>query len=153
MVKGALLFFGGIENGTSREDIRNKLQDYGPIAWIDFNKGDPDCVIRYDQENKAKDVFEKVMADTNNEVKFNGVKAEGRVLEGDEEVTRWKKMIEDSINRRNKKMNSKNFKKGKWGKRPSKSTREAMKYVAKVEAEAKSAAIGEPAAKKAKVDG
>jgi len=30
----------GFADGTSREDIRNLLQDYGPIAWVDFSKGD-----------------------------------------------------------------------------------------------------------------
>jgi predicted Fe-S protein YdhL (DUF1289 family) len=41
---------------------------------------------------------------------------------GDEEVARWKKMHEDSINRVLEKQNrnSKNKQKGRWGKRPSK---------------------------------
>jgi len=30
----------GFADGSTREDIKNLLQDYGPIAWVDFNKGD-----------------------------------------------------------------------------------------------------------------
>ncbi|KAL4216975.1 hypothetical protein ACF0H5_023432 [Mactra antiquata] len=151
MVKGALLHFANIADGVSREDIRNKLERYGPIAWVDFCKGETEAVIRYEQENKAADVLEKALADNDNVIKFNNEPAEGKVLEGDAAVVRWKKMSAELEKRRQKKFTSKNFQKGKWGKRPSKATREAMKYVSKVEAQARKSALdGEPPVKKSK---
>lgn len=161
MAKGALLELKGINTEeTRREDIRNLLQDYGPIAWIDFNRGDSECVIRYDQENKAKEVYEKMMEAMDNVITLHESKLEARVLEGEEEVARWRKMHEDALNRKLEKQNrnSKNKMKGRWGKRPSKHTREALKK-AKAEAEAKAAGDGkteshddEPPAKKAKIE-
>lgn len=44
MPKGAILYMSGFTDTTSREDIKNLLQDYGPIAWVDFNKGDTEVV-------------------------------------------------------------------------------------------------------------
>lgn len=135
MPKGAILNLKGIKDGTSREEIKVMLLDYGPIAWIDFNKGDPECFVRYDQENKATQVLERVKAVMKGEIKLNGAVLESRVLEGEEEAEKWKKMYEDSINRHNKNKNkmSKNKMKGRYGKRPSKAERMAMK--AKREAE------------------
>lgn len=37
----------GIAGDTSREDIKNLLQDYGPIAWVDFNKGDVEVKVTF----------------------------------------------------------------------------------------------------------
>lgn len=45
MTKGAILYMKGIGGDTSREDIKNLLQDYGPIAWVDFNKGDVEVKV------------------------------------------------------------------------------------------------------------
>lgn len=153
MPKGALLLLTGMDKEeTRREDVKNLLQDFGPIAWVDFCRGDAECVVRYDKENMAKEVLEKALAANNNELVIHEKKLESRVLEGDEEVARWKKMHEDSINRVLEKQNrnSKNKQKGRWGKRPSKQTREALKRAKEA------AATGggdEPQAKKVKVDG
>ncbi|XP_053386456.1 lupus La protein-like [Mercenaria mercenaria] len=157
MPKGALLLMTGMnQEETRREDIKNVLQDYGPIAWIDFNRGDPECVVRYDKENMAKEVLEKVMEANNNEIIIHENKLEARVLEGEEEVARWRKMHEDSINRKLEKQNrySKNRQKGRWGKRPSKATRDALKK-AKAEERGETAEKNdndEPPAKKVRVE-
>lgn len=40
------------------------------------------CYVRYEQENKAKDVLEKVTEAMKGEIVLNGDKLEARVLEG-----------------------------------------------------------------------
>lgn len=127
MPKGAILNLKGMKAGTSREEIKNMLQDYGCIAWVDFDKGDPECFVRYDQENKATEVLAKVLEAMNGEITLNDAKLEARVLEGEEEVAKWKQMYNDMTERHSKKFSRNSRKKGRFGKRPSKKTREALK--------------------------
>ena len=47
---------------------------------------------------------------------------------GEEEEARWKKMYEQAKDRLEKKRNTKNFLKGRWGKRPSKVSFNEISY-------------------------
>ncbi|WAR10418.1 LA-like protein [Mya arenaria] len=149
--KGAILHMKGFDDKTTREDIKNLLGDYGPIAWVDFNKGDPEAWVRYDQENKATDVLEKVTAAMDGKVELNGKTLENRVLEGEEEAARWKKMFQDIRNRMsgNQRRNQKG--KSRFGKRPSKRVRDDKRGKNTGGDGGGEKANGEPAAKQAKV--
>ena len=37
--KGCVLRFVGIGEGKSREDIRDELQEFGSVAYVDFEQG------------------------------------------------------------------------------------------------------------------
>lgn len=130
MTKGALLHLKGFADKSTREDIKNLLQDFGPIAWVDFNKGDTEGWVRYDQENKAKDVLEKLLAANDNTITLNGATLEGRVLEGEEEAERWKKMFKDIKERVTGKQRRAMKGKPRFGKRPCKNKRQAAKRAA-----------------------
>ncbi|XP_052814595.1 lupus La protein homolog [Mya arenaria] len=151
LTKGAILHMKGFDDKTTREDIKNLLGDYGPIAWVDFNKGDPEAWVRYDQENKATDVLEKVTAAMDGKVELNGKTLENRVLEGEEEAARWKKMFQDIRNRMsgNQRRNQKG--KSRFGKRPSKRVRDDKRGKNTGGDGGGEKANGEPAAKQAKV--
>ena len=45
LTKGAMLHIKGFSKETKREDIKNFLQDYGQIAWVDFNSGDTEVEL------------------------------------------------------------------------------------------------------------
>lgn len=135
MTKGAMLHMKGFSSETKREDIKNFLNDYGQVAWVDFNTGDTEAWIRYDEENKAPEVLGKLNETMTEGIVLNGNKLECRVLEGEEELERWVKMFKDIAEKKQsyKKARSKFGKKpggGKHGKRPSKSKRDAQKAAA-----------------------
>lgn len=134
LTKGAMLHMKGFLPKTKREDIKNFLQDYGHVAWVDFNTGDVEGWIRYDEENMASDVLEKLKAAMPDGIVLNDAKLECRVLEGEEELERWIKMFREIAERKqafkdNKKSKSRGGGGGKqrYGKRPSKRTRDAEK--------------------------
>lgn len=130
---GALLYLTGFNQVTTREDIKNLLQDYGPIAWVDFNRGDKEGWVRYDTENKAKEVLEKLLKDKDNTIKLCGHTLEAKILEGEEEMEVWKRMVQDM---RRKKVGGKGKgfrkpweKKKRTGSRPCKNKRKIIREV------------------------
>lgn len=135
MTKGAMLHMKGFSKGTKREDIKNFLQDYGQVAWVDFNIGDTEGWIRYDEENMAADVLGKLKEAMPDGIVLNGSTLECRVLEGEEELERWVKMFKDIAERKQSFKDRKAKRgqkpgKGRFGKRPSKSRRDAAKAAA-----------------------
>ena len=40
-----MLHIKGFSKETKREDIKNFLQDYGQIAWVDLNSGDTEVEL------------------------------------------------------------------------------------------------------------
>ena len=40
-----MLHMKGFLPKTKREDIKNFLQDYGHVAWVDFNTGDIEVML------------------------------------------------------------------------------------------------------------
>lgn len=167
LTKGAMLHIKGFSKETKREDIKNFLQDYGQIAWVDFNSGDTEGTVRYDEENQAADVLGKLTEAMTDGIVLNGSKLECRVLEGEEELERWVKMFKDIAERKQsfKKSKSKFGRKqggGKYGKRLSKGKRDAAKRAAAQEegsegddsggSGSEDDEKGEPAEKKAKTD-
>ncbi|XP_061169603.1 lupus La protein homolog [Saccostrea echinata] len=100
---GAVLHLTGITGEElTREDFKTYFNDYTPVAWVDFEKGDNQAWVRFTEANTAKSTLEKAMADHDGKLEISNLVLEGRILEGDEEMDHWRKIFKeraDSINR------------------------------------------------------
>lgn len=84
------------------------FDNFAKVKYVDFNKGQEEGYIRFGEENQAKEVLEKVLAENNGELLLKGAKVEGRVLEGEEEEEYWKGIIRRLSESRGRNKNSKN---------------------------------------------
>ncbi|KAJ8983782.1 hypothetical protein NQ317_000342 [Molorchus minor] len=97
--KGASIHFSGLEEGQTltREELKEKIKEVGGIdvAYIDFNKGDLEGVMRFPEENNAM---------TNS--KSKPFKLKCRLLKDEEEEEYLKKTSDAIIEMRKKQKQS-----------------------------------------------
>eukprot|EP00090_Calanus_glacialis_P001301 TRINITY_DN1090_c0_g1_i1.p1 TRINITY_DN1090_c0_g1~~TRINITY_DN1090_c0_g1_i1.p1 ORF type:complete len:381 (+),score=140.66 TRINITY_DN1090_c0_g1_i1:48-1145(+) len=107
--KGATLKLTGLGGEITREDIKEVLKDKfsvnidkdgGDIAFVTYEKGNPEAKIRFKVENSAKPVAEKWVG--MDKVEIQGATIVGSLLEGDEEEKFLAESVQDLKNRRNK---------------------------------------------------
>jgi len=107
--RGATLKLTGLGGEITREDIKDVLmnqfsvnidKDGGDIAFVTYEKGEPEAKIRFKIENSAKPIAEKWVGMDKVEVK--GTTVVGCLLEGEEEETFLAESVQDLKNRRNK---------------------------------------------------
>merc|ERR1740128_694609 len=99
----------GLGGEITREDIKDVLKaqfsvnidkDGGDIAFVTYEKGEPEAKIRFKVENSAKPIAEKWVGMDKVEVK--GTTVVGSLLEGEEEEKFLADSVQDLKNRRNK---------------------------------------------------
>ncbi|CAH1789837.1 unnamed protein product [Owenia fusiformis] len=94
MVKGALLRVNGFTGTTPRDDIKAFFNDHSTVCWVDFEKDEGEAIIRFEEEGAANAVWSTLSKDCeDNKVDISGCKIEGAVLEGDDEISHWKKVF------------------------------------------------------------
>jgi len=91
---GALIHLAGMAANATRELIKEKFNPFTKMPWIDFNKGDTEAWVRLNEENTAKDVLEKVLADGNGKLVIGDNEVTSRIVEGEEEAQFWKEANE-----------------------------------------------------------
>lgn len=95
MTVGAVLHISNITaTDTEREAIKNYFSDYFPVAWVDFDTGDSKACVRF-EEAKAEEALEKAKAANDGKIIINSCEVEVRVLEGEEEIVHWRKILND----------------------------------------------------------
>lgn len=98
--KGAVLHFSGLNKNQSitREEIKEQLKkiDSAEIAYIDFNKGETEGYIRFAEENKASEVFQKL---NDGVLEVSETKITFKVVKGQDEEDYLKKTVE-AVNKR-----------------------------------------------------
>ncbi len=95
--KGAVLKLDKLNETTTREIIREKLEkEFGvsheDIAFIDYSKGEATALLRFKEENAAKNFFLKMEKD---EFEVNGAQVQLSVLEGEAETVFLDKCLSD----------------------------------------------------------
>lgn len=81
--KGAIIHMEKMPDGCTREIIRSHFEKFqGTIAYIDFDFGDKEAWIRFQEENAAKTILDEL---TDNKIKINETEITCRVLENEEE--------------------------------------------------------------------
>lgn len=105
LARGAALHISDCPPELNREELKKKIEEFGiAVAFVDFNKGDPEGWIRLQETNSAAEVV-KNLKDGKLELKDYSVSV--RVLEGEEEETFLKKVREDMAKRRSQIRNNK----------------------------------------------
>ncbi|XP_076088294.1 lupus La protein homolog [Mytilus galloprovincialis] len=87
---------------TEREAIKNYFTDFAPVAWVDFDTGDTKACVRFEEAGKAEDVLEKAKAANEDKIVINNCELEVRVLEGEEEIVHWRKILRDQDEKKKK---------------------------------------------------
>lgn len=87
---------------TEREAIKNYFTDFDPVAWVDFDTGDTKACVRFEEGGKAEEVLEKAKAANEDKIVINNCEVEVRVLEGEEEIVHWRKILRDQDEKKKK---------------------------------------------------
>lgn len=99
--KAVFLRVSGIpkENGdVSYQDIKTLFVDAGHnVGFVEFNKGDVEATVRFEDENGASNAFEKVAKE--GKVTIKEKEYECKVLEGDAETAFYRKQAESKAQR------------------------------------------------------
>ncbi|KAF7386024.1 hypothetical protein HZH66_011866 [Vespula vulgaris] len=81
--KGAIIHMKGMPNDCTRDIIRTRFEEFEiPIAYIHFESGDKEAWIRFQEENAAKTILEKL---SENKILIEETEVTCRVLENEEE--------------------------------------------------------------------
>lgn len=113
---GCVLHFKNVGEQTSREDLKSLFGEKEEVAWVDFNRGDNEGLIRFAKEGGAQRAVDALKEANNGKVLIREVESTFRVLEGDEEKDYWVKSKEQQEKGRQKK--GKHFRgeqRGRWG--------------------------------------
>nr|XP_054753034.1 lupus La protein-like [Lytechinus pictus] len=112
--KGCVLHFSGVNDQTSREDLKELFSDHGTIQWVDYERGQSEGTIRFSEDTKAQETLDKAKAAKEGALQVRGSEITFRVLEGEEEEQHWMKVFEDKSRARLKKQQGRRGKKQKW---------------------------------------
>lgn len=112
MQKGIVIHMSGFSSDSSRESIRDLLEEHGKVNFIDYSRGDKEGWVRFDESVSAAEVLRKLRESCEGKIEMKGAELDCRVLEGDEEIAYWKKKFEAQAESRQKKKQ-----KGKYGQR------------------------------------
>lgn len=83
---GLVLRFEGVGDDATREDIRESLEEYGTIAFVDFSTGQTEGNVRFSTPDETKRAFEGL---SNSEKLVAGKKPTVRILDADDEKEYW----------------------------------------------------------------
>lgn len=89
--KGLILRVDKIPDNSSREDLKESLELFGDIAWVDFERGQSSGFVRFSSATSAAAASTAV---TEAKVHINGKAFTGTVLHGDSEQSYWTKVWE-----------------------------------------------------------
>lgn len=102
ITKGALLRITGIDKEVKREDIKEFFNSISKVHWVDFDTGDSEAIVRFEEEGQAQVAWDKAKEQGEGKVTFKDKEVEGKVVEGDEEINHWKDLFQTFANRRGK---------------------------------------------------
>eukprot|EP00088_Acartia_fossae_P061966 TRINITY_DN7457_c0_g1_i2.p1 TRINITY_DN7457_c0_g1~~TRINITY_DN7457_c0_g1_i2.p1 ORF type:complete len:370 (-),score=172.40 TRINITY_DN7457_c0_g1_i2:387-1496(-) len=121
--KGAVLKFTGLGGDMTREDLKEKLhKDFGvniskekdgEVAFVTYEKGEPEAKMRFKAENFGKDLMEKISKVDKFIIKDTEVTVS--LLEGEEEANFLAETLKELKNLKAKQKNHKRKNHGKGG--------------------------------------
>jgi len=90
--KGYILHVSGLPTETKMEEIK-AVFNKDDVAWVDYNKGDVQSWIRFKEGTTAEKHVERVKEANDGKIVINGAELTYRILEGDEELEHYKKVV------------------------------------------------------------
>mmetsp|Transcript_21700 Transcript_21700/g.37357 ORF Transcript_21700/g.37357 Transcript_21700/m.37357 type:complete len:465 (+) Transcript_21700:181-1575(+) len=114
--KGCLLRFAGVGPDVRRADIKNIVEEFGSVAYIQFKDDETDGIIRFG--TAIAENVKKVLEEKN--LEFGGKVPTYAIVTGDEEVEFWKQKSSRGDGRNTNhggKFKGKGFKGGKFNKK------------------------------------
>uniref|UniRef100_G3ML08 HTH La-type RNA-binding domain-containing protein n=1 Tax=Amblyomma maculatum TaxID=34609 RepID=G3ML08_AMBMU len=110
VVLGCLLRVTGLGDKTTRETLKQAVEPYATLAFVDYSRGNPDAILRFVEEGSAQAVLAKLEAQGEG-LKVDGCDVTATAVEGDEELEYWKKLAAAKRDKKNR------FKRGQRGNR------------------------------------
>ncbi|XP_065888705.1 la protein homolog [Dysidea avara] len=93
---GHIMKFVGCGGNTSREQLKELFSKYATVLWIDFNRGETEGFIRFQEEDGARRAVDGATGDAEDgKVLLQGVESVLSVAEGDEEKAFYTRMEEN----------------------------------------------------------
>lgn len=97
--KGLVIKMTGLAENTTREDVREVMEVYGKVSWVDLNRGDVEGCVRFSEACEAKRAVEEI---TRDKVAINGEEPGlVKLLEDEDEKAYWLKIQLKKSERRN----------------------------------------------------
>eukprot|EP01135_Chromosphaera_perkinsii_P005627 Nk52_evm41s355 gene=Nk52_evmTU41s355 len=98
-VKGVFIKFEAVNDGTSREDLKESFSKHGEVSWVDFQRGDSEGYIRFAAPSDVTKVLE---AHKTEKIKVCDGDITLTALDDDEDLEQWKKIARMKIERKNR---------------------------------------------------
>ncbi|GFS60885.1 RRM_3 domain-containing protein [Trichonephila clavipes] len=128
-VAGCLLKVCGLDEHITREVLKKELGEYGDISYVDYSRGNPEGVVRFEKAGIAAHILEKAAEEDGvKKFTFGSCKATISPVEGDSEQEYWKSIVKSKIDMKQKKFidgRKGRFKKNFFGKRQRGNAQEA----------------------------
>ncbi|GFY44896.1 lupus La protein [Trichonephila inaurata madagascariensis] len=125
---GCLLKVCGLDEHMTREVLKKELGEYGDISYVDYSRGKPEGIVRFEKPGIAAQIFEKAAEEDGvKKFTFDSCKATISLIEGDSEQEYWKSIAKSKVDMKQKKFTDGRkgrFKKNFFGKRPRGNARE-----------------------------
>ncbi|XP_075539604.1 la protein homolog [Dermacentor variabilis] len=100
IVLGCLLRIKGLGAETTWESLRQAIEPFAKVAFVDYPRGQSEAVLRFVEEGSAQAVLAKLDAQGEG-LNIDGYNVTADALEGDEEVEYWKKVAAAKLDKRN----------------------------------------------------
>lgn len=71
-IPGAILHLKPMNDQATRENIKELFDNFAPVRFIDFSKGEPEAYVRFQQANKAKEALEKAIEKNGGTLELKG---------------------------------------------------------------------------------
>lgn len=117
MTQNAILHFKGLNPETTVTEMKDFFNEFGEVGYVDFEKGDTEGYLRMKEPNSAGPTLEKLKAANDGKIVVNDSELEMRIVEGDEELQYWTKMMKDVYSKfqRNRRQNFERNRRGRGG--------------------------------------
>jgi len=96
---GVVMHFKNVEEGLPREELKDLFGPHQSIAWVDFNKGDTQGFLRFEEAGAAQKAIDAIKEANDGKIMLKEKELECRVIEG-EELEKYWKMTEEEMAKR-----------------------------------------------------
>jgi len=86
---GCVMHFKGCSTDTVREDLKAMFGEHEPIEWVDFERGETQGYVRFENEGAAQKAIDAVKAANEDKIVIKEKECEVKVIEGIEEKNYW----------------------------------------------------------------
>jgi len=117
MHPNAVFHFTGLNPETTVMEVKDFFNEFGDVGFADFEMGDTEGYIRMREANTAASTIEKAKEKGEGKIVIKDSEIETRIVEGEEELKYWVKMVQSVHARLQQKRNNRTqgFRGGRGG--------------------------------------